>query len=79
MHWVIIANFALQVFYGSFMVFAVLRPEGSAGPLWDRAMDLDPELMAMRRAYALETWVAITGLSLYLGVTEVLPRRLKES
>jgi hypothetical protein len=78
-HWVILVNFALQVVYGTVMVFVVLRPEGGAGPLWERARELDPQLMALRRGYALETWVAIAGLSVYVGVTEVLPRRLRES
>ena len=35
------------------------------------------EQMITRRAYASETWLAIVGLSLYVGITEILPRRLR--
>lgn len=78
-HWVIVVNFALQILYGASMVFFVVRPEGVSGPLGAQATSLPFELMVTRRLYALETWVAIAGLSIYLGVTEVLPRRLRSS
>jgi len=74
-HWLVIANFLVEIAYGSAMVFFVVTPGGS-GPLMARAKDVPFELMATRRLYALETWVAICGLSIYVGVTEVLPRRL---
>ncbi|PKN57498.1 MAG: hypothetical protein CVU56_10890 [Deltaproteobacteria bacterium HGW-Deltaproteobacteria-14] len=75
-HWVIIVNLAIQVLYGAYMVFVVMRPEGVSGPLWAAANAVPHDLMMVRRAYASETWLAIVGLSLYLGVTEILPRRL---
>ena len=77
-HWVIIINLGIQVFYGAYMVFAVVTP-GTAGPLWGAALEMPFEQMVTRRLYAAETWIAIVGLSLYLGVTEILPRILKAS
>ena len=76
-HWFIIINFAIQVFYGAFQVFVVLAPGGQIGPLFGVAPDLPYEEMMVRRAYALETWVAITGLCLYLAITEINPRLKK--
>jgi hypothetical protein len=74
-HWVIIANLLVEIAYGTYMVFVVLAPTGP-GPLFEEARNLPFEEMMVRRQYALETWLAIVGLSLYLGLTEVLPRRL---
>ena len=76
-HWVIIVNFAVQIAYGGFMVFFVVRPEGVTGPLWEAATSMPHELMVTRRLYASETWLAIVGLALYVGITEILPRRLR--
>jgi hypothetical protein len=76
-HWVIIINFAAQVIYGGYMVFVVMRPEGVTGPLWAAAQQIPHDFMMVRRAYAHETWMAIVGLSLYLGITEILPRRVR--
>ena len=76
-HWIIILNFAIQVVYGGYMVFVVMKPVGVTGPLWAAAQQLPHEFMMVRRAYALETWMAIVGLSLYVGITEILPRRLQ--
>tara|TARA_B100000683_G_scaffold272475_1_gene315748 strand:- start:673 stop:1050 length:378 start_codon:yes stop_codon:yes gene_type:complete len=76
LHWLIVINLVIQVLYGAYMVFFVVTGEGS-GPLWGQALDMPFEKMVTRRLYALETWVAIVGLSLYLGLTEILPRLLK--
>ena len=75
LHGVIIANLALQGLYGAYMVFVVFSP-GSPGPLGLAALDIDQNLMVNRRLYAQETWIALGSLSVYLGVTEILPRRL---
>ena len=75
-HWVVIVNFAVEILYGSYLVFVVLAPEGVVGPLGAAATTLPPDRMLVRRAYALETWIAIAGLSLYVAITEILPRRL---
>jgi hypothetical protein len=38
------------------------------GPLLGRANDIPFELLASRRLYAIETWIAITGLAIYLAI-----------
>ena len=78
-HWVIIVNFLIQIAYGFYMVFFEVTPPGHSGPLFGAAGTLDPDLMMIRRAYALETWVAIGGLSIYLAITEIAPRRWPKS
>ena len=75
-HWIIIINLLIQVCYGGYMVFIVTAPEGVSGPLWGAARAMPFEQMIVRRAYASETWIAIGALSLYIGLTEILPRRL---
>ncbi len=72
LHWVIIINFALEIGYGSYMVFFVVGEGG--GPLMGAAASLDHDVMVTRRLYALETWIAMTGLSIYLAFTEIIPR-----
>ena len=57
------------------MVFFVVS-EGISGPLFEAAKSMPFEQMMVRRQYAIESWIAITGLSLYLALTEILPRRL---
>ena len=75
LHWVIIINFAVELVYASYMVFFVLT-DGISGPLFSAAKTMPFEQMMVRRQYALEFWIAAAGLSLYLGLTEILPRRL---
>lgn len=72
-HWAIIVNFAVEIIYAAHMVFNVIAPEGG-GPLMARAADFPFEKMMTRRLYASEAWIAITGLSLYLAITEIAPR-----
>ena len=76
-HYVIIINLIIQIFYGGFQVFVVLAPGGQVGPLFGTATALDYESMVIRRLYAIETWIAIIGLSIYLAITEVNPRMKK--
>lgn len=73
-HGAIIINFALQIYYGAYMVFVVMAPEDGGGPLYEKAKSMPFEQMMTRRMYATETWLAIIGLSLYLAVTEIGPR-----
>lgn len=75
LHWIIIVNFALQIGYGFYMTFFVVTT-GKIGPLASAATSIPFELMMTRRLYASETWIAISGLSIYLAITEFLPRRL---
>jgi len=60
------------------MVFFVVN-NGQSGPLWGMAKSIPFELMVTRRLYATETWIAMVGLSLYIGITEILPRLLSKS
>ena len=76
LHWLIIANLLVQTVYGSYMIFFVVTG-GNSGPLGQAATSFPFELMVTRRLYASETWIAMVGLSLYLGLTEILPRILK--
>lgn len=73
LHVLIIVNFLVEIGYASWMIFDVLQPEGG-GPLGGRALKLDHEWMVTRRLYAIECWIAIAGLSVYLALTEVGPR-----
>lgn len=76
LHWVFIINFIANIVYGAYQLFVVLAPEGgSVGPLWGAAKSLGHEQLMARRAYASEVWLSIVGLSLYLAITEYLPRR----
>ena len=77
-HWIIILNFVIEIFYGALMTFVVLSPADHAGgPLFGVATSLDYEDMMVRRMYATETWIAITGLAIYLAITEIRPRMKK--
>jgi len=74
LHWIIIANFAVQMCYAAYMVFVVFAPEGVSGPLYEVAKSLPFEEMVTRRLYAIEFWIATVGLAIYLAITEIRPR-----
>ncbi len=77
-HWALIVFLLQNMAYGSYQIFVVLTPEGgSAGPLWGAARGIPHELLVARRLYAIEVWICAAGLAVYLGVTEILPRRLR--
>jgi len=65
--------------YCTYLVFVVLKPEGAGvGPLIGSAMNMDPDLFLKRRLYAIECWIATSGLSIYLALTSFrsyLPER----
>lgn len=73
-HGLILLNFITGMAYAGFVVFVILAPEGGGGPLWGRAAEVPMELLAKRRLYALEFWVAFSGFAIYLALTELLPR-----
>lgn len=75
-HWVIIINFLLEIGYGLYMVFFAVG--GSRWPLLARAVETPIEVILKRRLYAIETWIAIAGLAVYLGLTVFLPRILDQ-
>ena len=72
-HWVIIVNFLFEIGYATYMVFEVLQPASGSGPLMGRALEIPHELMVTRRLYAIECWIAIAGLAIYLAITEIGP------
>ncbi len=73
-HRLLIFNFVVQVLYGFYMVFFVIG--GSRYPLFMRATQIPVEVILQRRLYAIETWLAMVGLALYLAITEVIPRKI---
>ncbi len=74
LHWVIIVNFVVNIFYGGYQVFVVLAPGDAVGPLFGNATTMSGDLLIARRLYAIEVWISITGLAIYLAITEYLPR-----
>jgi len=68
-HWIIVINFVLEIGYGMVQTFFILLPEGTPpGPLMGRSTEISYELMVTRRLYAIETWIAIAGLAIYLAI-----------
>lgn len=74
-HWILIFVFVVQIAYGYYMVFFV---GGPTLPLFGRVAGMSTEDIVQRRLYSIETWLAILGLALYLAITEVVPRRLRD-
>ncbi len=77
LHWLIILNFLAEIIYGMYMVFFVVG--GSRWPLMATEVDIPIDVILRRRLYAIEAWVAIAGLSIYLGITEMIPWKFKKS
>ena len=74
LHWFIILNFLVEIIYASYIIFSVLKPDEISGPLMEQAKFIDLDLMTRRRLYAIECWLAISGLAIYLAITEIAPR-----
>ena len=75
-HVLIILNFAVEILYGTYMVFMVIG--GRRWPLFAQAAQTPIEVIMKRRLYAVETWIAMTGLAVYVAVTEILPRKTRK-
>lgn len=75
LHRAIIINFALEILYAAYMVFFALSGTGKPAVLFGKAVEIPFEMMVVRRLYAIECWIAICGLSIYLALTEILPAR----
>lgn len=73
-HRLIILNFLVEIVYSTYMVFYVIG--GGKWPLFMKAVETPLEVITKRRLYAIETWLAIGGLCIYLAITEILPRRM---
>ncbi len=74
LHYFIILNFIVQIFYGAYQVFFVITASGAPGPLFSAARNMPFEKLVIRRLYAMETWIALVGLCIYLAITEIAPR-----
>lgn len=75
-HFLIIVIFVTEILYGIYMVFFVIG--GRRWPLFAEAVNTPIEVILKRRLYAIETWIAMTGLGIYVAVTEMLPRLVKK-
>jgi hypothetical protein len=73
LHWFLIIILLAEGLYGFYMVFFVIG--GSKWPLFAKAVDTPVEVILKRRLYAIETWIALGALTVYLAITEILPRR----
>ena len=78
LHVGIIAILLVQAGYSFVQLLVFLQPEGVTGPLFGAAARVDHDLLMARRAYAIEGWIALVGLFLYVGLTEILPRRQRD-
>jgi ABC-type dipeptide/oligopeptide/nickel transport system permease subunit len=76
LHWFLIMSLLAEGLYGFYMVFFVIG--GSKWPLLARALDTPVEVILKRRLYAIEAWVALGALTVYLAITEILPKRLED-
>lgn len=76
-HSLVIINFIVQVVYSFYMVFFVIG--GGKWPLLQKAVETPLEVILKRRLYAIEAWVAVGGLCVYIAVTEILPRKIQVS
>ncbi|MDY6867946.1 MAG: hypothetical protein SVT56_08580 [Chloroflexota bacterium] len=74
LHWIIITNFIIEIGYGLYMVFFVVG--GGRWPLMAKATQTPIEVILKRRLYAIEAWIAIAGLAVYLALTEFLPNKI---
>ncbi len=70
-HRLIILNFLVEIVYSVFMVFFVIG--GGKWPLLRRAVETPVEVILKRRLYAIEAWIAIGALAIYLAITVFLP------
>ncbi len=75
-HTLIITNFLVEIVYSIGMVFFVVG--GGKWPLLRRAVETPVEIILKRRLYAIEAWIAIGALCIYLALTVFLPRLLHE-
>jgi hypothetical protein len=75
LHWFIILNFLVEIFYSAYQLFFVV---GGGGPLFSRAQEISFELFVKRRLYGIEFWIAMAGFSIYLAITEIVPRMKKD-
>lgn len=73
-HYLIILNFLVEIIYSIVMVFFIIG--GGKWPLLRRAVETPIEIILKRRLYAIEAWIAIGALCIYLALTVYLPQLL---
>jgi hypothetical protein len=73
-HSLIVVNFILEIIYSFYMVFFVIG--GGKWPLLRKAVETPMEVILKRRLYAIEAWIAVGGLCIYIAITEILPQRI---
>lgn len=74
LHWIIILWFLGGIIYSGYQWIFVLNP-GFFGILGTGATEITFEEMVTRRLYAMEAWIEIIGLVIYLALTEFVPRQ----
>lgn len=62
----IITIFSLQIIYCLYVFFVVLNTGNFI--LFNAAASLDMDLLIKRRLYAIELWISIIGLVIYLAI-----------
>lgn len=75
-HYLIIINFVVEILYSITMVFFIIG--GGKWPLLRRAVETPIEIILKRRLYAIEAWIAIGALCIYLALTVYLPQLVRE-
>jgi hypothetical protein len=75
LHWILIIVFLQGALYAAYMMFFVV---GGGGPLFHRAVNIPAETIFVRRLYAYEFYLNAIGLAIYLGITEIIPRKLTQ-
>jgi hypothetical protein len=75
-HYLIITNFLVEIVYSVIMVFFVIG--GGKVSLLRRAVETPVEIILKRRLYAIEAWIAIGALCVYLALTVYLPLLLRD-
>ncbi|TFG20462.1 MAG: hypothetical protein EU530_03090 [Promethearchaeota archaeon] len=66
LHISIIMVFSLQIIYCLYVFFVVLNTGNFI--LFNAAASLDMDLLIKRRLYAIELWISIVGLVIYLAI-----------
>jgi len=72
---IILVGFILNI-VGFFVFFLVLDDAG-IGILFRKANTVDFTFLVIRRIASILTWIAFSGLTVYLGVTEIFPKRIE--
>ena len=64
-------TFLYELIYVGYIIFIVLQHETGGITLSDKVPSVDLEFLTKRRLYAIEFWIAFSGFSIYLSLTEI--------